>query len=90
VQRSTWEQHQDEWWYEIEAEAFLYHMVRRLVYVQVAVAQGRLPLQKVQQVLVPTAWALERPPRASKREAGQKVPSGLAPAQGLTLMEVKY
>src|SRR5512142_1930207 len=31
----------DEWRFEVQANAFLYRMVRRLVFVQVAVAQGR-------------------------------------------------
>ncbi len=69
-----WEKQGDEWYFHIEADAFLYRMVRRLVYVQIAVARGRLPLEQVQQAL----------------EKGRTLPAGLAPAQGLMLMEVKY
>lgn len=64
----------DEWQFEVRADAFLYRMVRRLVFVQVSVAQGKAPLEKVRKAL---------------DEKG-KLPSGLAPAQGLTLVEVTY
>jgi tRNA pseudouridine38-40 synthase len=63
-----------EWQFEVQADAFLYRMVRRLVFVQVAVAQGRCPLEKVQHAL-------------SKQG---KLLAGLAPAHGLTLVEVTY
>ena len=61
--------------FEIAGNAFLYHMVRCLVYIQVATAQGRLPLELIQS-------SLETPP-------GQML-QGLAPAQGLTLVKVVY
>ena len=67
----------DEWQFDVRADAFLYHMVRRLVFVQVAVGQGRCDRQSV-------VKALERP--QSKNE----IPAGLAPAHGLTLIEVTY
>ena len=63
-----------EWQFEVSADAFLYRMVRRLVYVQVSVAQGRCSVEKVQHAL-------------SKQ--GQLL-AGLAPAHGLTLVEVTY
>ncbi len=64
----------DEWQFEIRADAFLYRMVRRLVFVQVAVAQGRCSGEEVRNAL-------------KKRS---KLLSGLAPANGLTLVEVLY
>ncbi len=77
VTRSSWDRETGGWLYEIEADAFLYRMVRRLVFVQVAVAQGRCSKEAV-------ARALENP------QARKELPAGLAPAHGLTLVEVTY
>ncbi len=75
VTKAEWKKMPDgEWQFEVRADAFLYRMVRRLVYVQVSVAQGRCSVEKVQHAL-------------SKQ--GQLL-AGLAPAHGLTLVEVKY
>lgn len=60
--------------YEIEANAFLYHMVRRLVYCQVQAARGGLSLAELEEGL----------------EHGEKVKPGLAPSCGLTLVNVAY
>ncbi|MBC8508674.1 MAG: tRNA pseudouridine(38-40) synthase TruA [Anaerolineales bacterium] len=59
----------------VTANAFLYHMVRRLVHVHVKVGQGVLSVEQIRQYLD----APEGPPV-----------QGLAPAQGLVLEEVKY
>jgi pseudouridylate synthase I len=75
VMKAEWRCQDDEWTFEIQADAFLYHMVRRLVFVQVAVGQGKFPAQIVADMLV------DRP---------SLVPAGLAPANGLTLVEVTY
>lgn len=77
VQETAWSLHGDEWQFEIRADAFLYRMVRRLVYVQVAVSQGRCPVEAL-------AAALTDP------LLGRDLPAGLAPANGLTLVEVTY
>ena len=77
VSLSEWKRVESEWQFEIRAEAFLYHMVRRLVFVQVAVGQGRCSKEAV-------VKALER--SQSKNE----IPAGLAPAHGLTLVQVNY
>ena len=69
-----WRQVEDECWFEVQADAFLYHMVRRLVGTQVKVGQGKLPAESLS--------------RALARQA--KIPIGLAPANGLTLLEVGY
>ncbi len=61
--------------FEVVANAFLYRMVRRLVYIQVAIAQGKLDEDLLGKLL-------ESPP-------GKPV-QGLAPACGLTLVEVYY
>ena len=44
VMKAEWLQAgtEDEWHFEVQADAFLYRMVRRLVFVQVAVAQGKV------------------------------------------------
>jgi tRNA pseudouridine38-40 synthase len=68
---------EDEWHFEVQADAFLYRMVRRLVFVQVAVAQGKVSAEAITHSLVKPASA-------------EKLPAGLAPAHGLTLVEVAY
>lgn len=65
----------DETRFEVESNAFLYHMVRRLVYVQVAVAQGRAPANKFTEMI---------------NDPNGKGVVGLAPANGLTLTKVTY
>jgi tRNA pseudouridine38-40 synthase len=80
VLKASWQSKEDEWRFEVQANAFLYRMVRRLVYVQVAVAQGKISVEAVAGSLAGQAEALER----------SELPSGLAPAHGLTLVEVSY
>ena len=86
VKSAGWQNHGDEWSFDIQADAFLYRMVRRLVYVQVAVGQGRLAAETL-------VLALEKgtaPARDSHAEAQSRIPANLAPAGGLTLVEVRY
>jgi tRNA pseudouridine38-40 synthase len=79
VMNANWKQaEEDEWHFEVRADAFLYRMVRRMVFVQVAVAQGKVSAEA-------TANALANP--AGKRT---EIPAGLAPAHGLTLVEVTF
>ena len=81
VMKAQWQKvNDDEWHFEVQADAFLYRMVRRLVFVQVAVAQGKTSVDAV-------ANSLAKPIPAGTRSG---LPSGLAPAHGLTLVEVKY
>ena len=79
---AEWQRRDDEWTFEIRADAFLYRMVRRLVYVQVAAGQGRVPAQVL-------ARALDDSPQVRQAALAQ-IPAGLAPACGLTLVEVRY
>jgi tRNA pseudouridine38-40 synthase len=79
---SLWHRSGDEWTYEIEANAFLYRMVRRIVYVQVAAGQRRVTPDVL-------AKALESSPEI-RLEGRLQIPAGLAPACGLTLAEVCY
>jgi tRNA pseudouridine38-40 synthase len=71
---SQWLKTAEGWQYEVEANAFLYHMVRRLVYVQVQYARTRLLLTDIENAL----------------QNGRPLKPGLAPAQGLSLIHVKY
>ncbi len=74
VQAATWQHERDELIFEIEANAFLYHMVRRIVQLQVDIGQGKLPPASVRQYL--------------NGETGPV--KGLAPPHGLTLVGVRY
>jgi tRNA pseudouridine38-40 synthase len=83
VMKAQWMQAcdaRDEWLFEVQADAFLYRMVRRLVFVQVAVAQGKASAEAVARSLAE--------PAAARTRSG--IPAGLAPAHGLTLVEVTY
>ncbi len=74
IYAADWAAEGDELRFTIRGNAFLYHMVRRLVFVQVQVGQNRLSLDEVE----------------SSLRSARPLPPGLAPAQGLTLMEVRY
>jgi tRNA pseudouridine38-40 synthase len=78
VSQSEWSELQPggRWQFEVTADAFLYRMVRRMVFVQVAVAQGRCTKDAVLKAL----------------DAGtaRDLPAGLAPAHGLELIQVVY
>jgi tRNA pseudouridine38-40 synthase len=77
-----WQQLADEWIFEIRAEAFLYRMVRRLVYAQVAVGQFRLSAGTLLQALDDLSEV--------GQTARSQIPASLAPASGLTLVDVCY
>jgi tRNA pseudouridine38-40 synthase len=75
VFHSHWLYLNDELVFEIQANAFLYHMVRRLVGFQVSIGQGRHSLQDL----------------ASRLLSGHHdLVKELAPPQGLSLIEVEY
>ena len=76
VQHSQWRQQENWLIFDVTANAFLYHMVRRMVFVQVAVAQGKLEAGIISR-------ALEQPQT-------QPMFQGLAPSQGLSLTQVSY
>ena len=79
--KAEWMQaEQDGWHFEVQANAFLYRMVRRLVFVQVAVAQGKLSPEAIARSLAQQA----------KAESRSEISAGLAPAHGLSLVEVTY
>ncbi|GAP19848.1 tRNA pseudouridine(38-40) synthase TruA [Leptolinea tardivitalis] len=60
--------------YQVTANAFLYHMIRRIVWQQVLYATDRITLQELQNGI----------------EKAAPLPPGMAPANGLTLVEVEY
>lgn len=74
VNYAVWQPQAQGLLFEISANAFLYHMVRRLVYWQVLVGQNRLDLEQL----------------ALAVNAAQPQSPGLAPPQGLTLVGVQY
>jgi tRNA pseudouridine38-40 synthase len=71
---SKWKIEGDHWVYDVIADAFLYRMVRRMVFGQVAVGLGKLKIEAFK--------------RAIERQV--KFPAGLASPAGLTLVDVKY
>jgi len=75
VTKTEWRKRPDgEWQFEVRADAFLYRMVRRLVHVQVSLAQGKCSAADVR----------------SAFNGKKILPAGLAPAHGLVLVEVNY
>jgi tRNA pseudouridine38-40 synthase len=74
VLRSEWQTDGNLVCYTVRANAFLYHMVRRLVFVQVVIATGRADIQSL----------------ASNLAEGLPDFPGIAPARGLELTSVQY
>ena len=70
-----WEQQSaDAFCFEIEANAFLYHMVRRIVFLQTAYAKGSVSEEEILRAV----------------RDGIDAKPGLAPARGLQLRQVRY
>ena len=76
IWQAVWRQDGSNLTFEVTANAFLYHMVRRMVFVQVAVGQGRLEDGIISRVL--------------NQPQPQPIFQGLAPPHGLNLVEVTY
>lgn len=75
VMHAEWRSISDEWFFEITANAFLYHMVRRLVSFQVSIGEGkREPSAILEHLNHPDVEPV----------------LGLAPAHGLNLVQVLY
>ena len=74
VLRSEWSREGLLYVYSIRANAFLYHMVRRIVFVQVAIATRRIAFERL----------------AGDFEGGLPEHPGIAPAHGLELKQVYY
>lgn len=71
---SQWTEQYGRLQYKIEGNAFLYHMVRRIVFLQVQFAKNKLSEGDLRNGVINC----------------QPMKPGLAPARGLTLSEVKY
>lgn len=74
VYRAEWIQDGGSLWFEIQANAFLYHMVRRTVYLNVAVGQKRLSIADL----------------ADAVGQARRLLPGIAPPQGLVLEKIEY
>lgn len=75
IYESRWEQvREDEYHFHITANAFLYHMVRRIVFLQTQVGQGRLSAAEFMAGI----------------QLQTDLPGGLAPPNGLSLTTVDY
>ena len=75
IEAAQWEQNKiDEMEFTIIGNAFLYHMVRRIVYVLVKVGLAEVPVSIIETGL----------------QRGHTGIVALAPARGLTLVEVRY
>jgi tRNA pseudouridine38-40 synthase len=88
VLESDWKQEASYLVYEIVAQAFLYHMVRRIVFMLVRIAQGMLDITDLQHALEPDPSKYEIEGRVV--DPTKQLVHGLAPAQGLILAEVHY
>jgi tRNA pseudouridine38-40 synthase len=75
VSQAGWQNVGDQLTFEVVANAFLYRMVRRLVSTQVAIAQGKIPLEVMATYIA--------------GQTGDLV-QGMAPPHGLFLVEVIY
>lgn len=74
VYRAGWKAQASGLQFEVSANAFLYHMVRRLVFLQVLVGQEQLSIEALRRAISET----------------QPQTPGLAPPHGLVLSEVRY
>ncbi|MBN1304565.1 MAG: tRNA pseudouridine(38-40) synthase TruA [Anaerolineales bacterium] len=81
VMFADWKNDGDEWRFEVQADAFLYRMVRRMVFIQVIVAQGKLQVEEFTRALLTNDTSLV---------GAGVLPSGLAQPQGLSLVQVCY
>lgn len=74
VYSAGWSKRADEYQFDIQANAFLYHMVRRMTLALVIIGQGNAPVGLI----------------AESLNTGKLDLTGLAPAEGLVLQEVIY
>jgi tRNA pseudouridine38-40 synthase len=78
VKQAEWTSDGDQLSFTVTADAFLYHMVRRMVYVQVAVSHSRIEMAALTK-------AVQNPAESAIRLA-----PGLASPHGLVLTKVHY
>lgn len=77
VYRACWQPEDGGLRFEVSANAFLYHMVRRMVFLLALVGQGQLPFADLAALV-------------QGEQVAQAAPPGIAPAHGLVLVEVQY
>jgi tRNA pseudouridine38-40 synthase len=76
IEQAGWQADSDELRFEVVGNAFLYHMVRRMVSLQVAVGQGKMSIAEMSAYIDP--------------QESEVYVQGLAPAHGLCLVAVEY
>jgi tRNA pseudouridine38-40 synthase len=74
VSMAEWLKEKTGFRFEVKANAFLYHMVRRMVYLQVKVGQGLMNMKEMYSAVA----------------GDKNIKPGIAPAGGLELAEVEY
>lgn len=74
IHESYWDQQGKDLVYRVKANAFLYHMIRRIVWQQFLCATGRLKIHELRNGI----------------EVAAPLPPGMAPPNGLTLVKVNY
>jgi len=81
IDKASWELEADGCWrFDVKGNSFLYRMVRRMVFVQVAVARNKISTEDIYRALN----------NKVKDKRSTDVPSGTAPAHGLTLSKIEY
>jgi tRNA pseudouridine38-40 synthase len=88
ILQADWKAEQPCLIFEVTAQAFLYHMVRRMVFMQVAIAQGNLGMEELIRALSTGKDFTDQVGEATV--PSDRLVHGLAPAQGLILAEVHY
>jgi len=79
VIQARWYPEKDDIVFDVTADAFLYHMVRRMVFLQIEIGQGKLGMEVISQFL-----------NRQEPEASTSYVQGLAPPNGLFLVKVSY
>ena len=74
VLMAEWINDKNEFRFEVKANAFLYHMVRRMVFLQVRVGQGLMDMKELHSAVA----------------GDKNIKPGIAPPRGLELAEVEY
>jgi len=74
ITMADWINDKNEFRFEVKANAFLYHMIRRMVFLQVRIGQGLMELKELHGAV----------------EGNRNTKPGIAPACGLELAEVEY
>ncbi len=88
VLKADWKVEEPYLVFNIAAQAFLYHMVRRMVFIQIAIGQGKLDPNELTMIL--SEKSIDQTVNVTEKSSGKRLVHGLAPAQGLILAEVNY